>query len=756
MFIAKSHHGKVRDSFVLNQGDRVIYTSDRISAFDAVLPFQIPGKGAALQRISNWMFLNSRHIAKNHFIGTLDTQCALYKNVPVIPLEIVVRGRLSGSLWRLYREGGPRAVYQTYNVTLPENLEENDLFTEPILTPTSKAEIGSHDAPLTQNKIINTLEDFIRQHALTCSAGELWEQLQRVSKRLFCYGRELADKADLELIDTKFEFGFSDGLVLIDEVLTPDSSRYVEKHMNGVLLSKEYLRARILEKGSPDSLPLKDLNWWRKEFSLPEIIQNLSSRYEEIARRLVPLTSNELISLTPVDCSLKSETLLDFLEEKKYPSRVLIAGNGAREYSLFKFLQSDPHVHTIYAAPGDRAWGEKYADCNAHSVSDIIQFAKENDVGLIIGGTENFIAAGLADAAQDAGIAVLAPNAECARLESSKEFCKEVACAAGVPSAQSESVTLESLEKRARLWLHSKHRCVIKYDGLAAGKGVFLVTSERELDNALHSIHASLEDWKKLAPFGTNPPIHFLIEDYLDGEEFSGIALCAGEEFRFLPFARDYKRRNNHQTGPNTGGMGTVAPVAISNSDRRQIEVIFGNLCRQMSLRGTPYFGFLFCGFMKDLHGRIYLLECNCRLGDPETQVILPGLGDDFRLEMLRVARRLGFYQKSHNGEDFCHDGQHRVFVVGAAPEYPLLSPPQRCVVGASARDPHTIPYSIDRNGLSKGGRVVGALGTAKRLEDARTSAYLHLQKFELKDPSSETRVPLHFRNDIAAEFVQP
>lgn len=761
-YLGDVHSGKVRDSFVFQNGCRAIFTSNRISAFDSVLPFEIPGKGENLQRISTWFFLNSKHIINNHLLGSLSTQTIASHSVDIIPIEMVVRGRLSGSLWRLYKHGGVANVAHTYDVNLPSNLEQNSRFETPVVTPTSKAEFG-HDMPLNQLGVLKILESYLQNKNCSFSADSLWQQMKMKSLQLFEFGRQQATVADLELVDTKFEFGLLDGrLVVADEILTPDSSRYIDLKETDYQLSKEYLRSLVLEKGEPSALPLASLDWWKTHFDLETLKEELSLRYQQIADRLVPFTAKQLVEKNFYTFSMTENELLDFQKhiEEYVPKKVLIAGNGAREFALYQWLQKLPGVEEIYCSPGNRNWGSKYKDCPKTAVRQMLEFAKANKVEFVIGGSEISIAAGLGDEAKKAGIAVLAPSSTAAQLESSKIFCKEVATRAGVPTAAHTVSDLFELEKTALTWLRKRGSCVIKFEGLAAGKGVFVVNTEDELIDALDQIEDSVPQWKNLHDKIVNKQEfpRFLIEEKLEGVELSAIALCSGEEFRLLPLARDYKRRNDGQKGPNTGGMGTVSPVHVTDDDLLQIQLSIGSLLKEMSNTGNPYYGFLFCGFMRDALGRMWLLECNCRLGDPETQVLLPGLGKDFLMECFRVSRRLGFFQKTSNGTFFHHDNLSRVFVVGAAPEYPDLHVPQRklrTVQGASSIDSSTLfPYAIQPDGLTQGGRIVGALGTAHSFELAREQAYKTLQTLFLSDENGK-RVEMHYRKDIGAEFVK-
>ncbi len=237
--------GKVREMKNLSGGKRVIVTTDRISAFDVVLG-TIPFKGQVLTQLSNWWFSKTADIVQNHVVSLPDPNVMVVREAKPLPLEIIVRGYITGvtktSLWKLY-EAGDR---KPYGIALPDGLKKNDKLPEPVITPTTKAEQGGHDERITAAEIIE------RQ----VIPPELWYQVEQVAVALFRRGQELAAKQGLLLVDTKYEFGTIDGqLVLIDEVHTPDSSRYwiaetySENPNAPKSLDKEFLREWFAERG---------------------------------------------------------------------------------------------------------------------------------------------------------------------------------------------------------------------------------------------------------------------------------------------------------------------------------------------------------------------------------------------------------------------------------------------------------------------------------------------------------------------------
>ena len=213
--LGRKYEGKVRDVY-LQEGQRVLITTDRVSAFDRVLGL-IPYKGQVLNQLSLWWFEQTADIVPHHVISSPDPNVVIGREAIPLPIEVVVRGYITGvtttSLWYLYEQGERRP----YGLSLPDGLHKNDALPQPIITPTTKAQQGQHDAPITR-------EEILAQGLLT---AELWAEVERVALALFGRGQTVAQEAGLILVDTKYEMGLVDGrLTLIDEIHTPDSSRY--------------------------------------------------------------------------------------------------------------------------------------------------------------------------------------------------------------------------------------------------------------------------------------------------------------------------------------------------------------------------------------------------------------------------------------------------------------------------------------------------------------------------------------------------
>jgi phosphoribosylamine--glycine ligase len=304
-------------------------------------------------------------------------------------------------------------------------------------------------------------------------------------------------------------------------------------------------------------------------------------------------------------------------------SCILVIGSGGREHAIAWRLARDPHAPTVHVAPGNAGMAQQFT-CHAVRETDpaaVVTLAQQLRAELVVVGPEAPLAAGVADALAAAGIAVFGASRECAKLEASKWYAKQVMREAGVPTAEAVECSsvaqavaaLETMSRFAAPW-------VLKADGLAAGKGV-LVTRERA------EAEAFARECLEGARFGEGGR-RLVIEEFLEGEEASVIAICDGERFVLLPAARDHKRAYDGDEGANTGGMGAFAPLAdVTPALEAQIgERIVAPVLRVMAGRGAPYRGALYVGLMLGPAGP-RVVEFNARFGDPETQVILPLLG---------------------------------------------------------------------------------------------------------------------------------
>ncbi|MDJ0961651.1 MAG: phosphoribosylamine--glycine ligase [Acidimicrobiia bacterium] len=398
--------------------------------------------------------------------------------------------------------------------------------------------------------------------------------------------------------------------------------------------------------------------------------------------------------------------------------RILLLGGGAREHAIGWKLAHSPNLEVLISAPGNPGLARLGAIVPGFDVTDaeaVADFAVANAIDLVVVGPEAPLAAGVVDALAAAGIDAFGPTKAGAQLEASKAFAKDVMRRANVPTAKAWTFT-DVNDAIAHLEA-SEPPYVIKADGLAAGKGV-LVTEDL----------IAAQSWARLCIDG-----HFgdagatvVVEEHLDGEELSVLALCDGTRAVALEPARDYKRLLDGDTGPNTGGMGCYSPVADMPEDivEHVLDHVIDPVLEVMAEDGIKYKGFLYAGMMLTRTGP-KVLEFNCRLGDPETQVILPRLDEDF-LELLIAANEGNLPDRQLRFSDTAAVG-----VVLAAAGYP--ESPERGVPITGSRELHAEPdvhifhagTKLTVDGLvSNGGRVLNVVGRGPDVATARAAAY--------------------------------
>jgi phosphoribosylamine--glycine ligase len=306
--------------------------------------------------------------------------------------------------------------------------------------------------------------------------------------------------------------------------------------------------------------------------------------------------------------------------------RVLIVGSGGREHALAWKLSQSPRLSALFAAPGSDGIARVATCLPAVSVLDsnaLIRAAREQRIDLVVIGPEDPLALGVADRLREAGFNVFGPSAAAAQLEASKGFARAFMARHGIPHPRFELCTdAASAERAVRA---RGGRCVVKADGLAAGKGVAVCASEAEALAALGEMMGA----RRFGAAGAR----VVIEDVLVGEEASYLVVTDGE--RALPFAaaQDHKRALDGDRGENTGGMGAYAPAPLVTEavEKRVLEEIVHPTLRGMRAEGTPFAGVLYVGLMIDPSGAPSVVEFNCRFGDPETQVLVAQMAGDLR-----------------------------------------------------------------------------------------------------------------------------
>ncbi|MES2144651.1 MAG: phosphoribosylamine--glycine ligase [Pseudomonadota bacterium] len=396
---------------------------------------------------------------------------------------------------------------------------------------------------------------------------------------------------------------------------------------------------------------------------------------------------------------------------------ILILGSGGREHALAWAVKQNPKVDRLIVAPGNAgiAMLAECADIDILDGTTVVTFCAENAIDFIVVGPEAPLAAGVADATRLAGILTFGPSAAAAQLEASKAFTKDICDACGAPTAAWARFTEPAA---AKAYIRARGApIVVKADGLAAGKGVIVATTEAE---ALAAIDDMLS-----GAFGA-AGAEVVIEDFMDGEEASFFILTDGTNALPLGTAQDHKRAFDGDTGPNTGGMGAYSPAPVL-TDAIQAQVmadIIRPTLAEMARRGTPYQGVLYAGLMiKD--GRARLIEYNARFGDPEAQVLMMRLGAQALDLMLGCAEGRLSGAQVHWADD------HALTVVMAAKGYPGPYARGTVIRGLDALPEdsrhmvfHAGTAAIDGQITATGGRVLTVTARAATLAAAQSSAY--------------------------------
>jgi len=306
------------------------------------------------------------------------------------------------------------------------------------------------------------------------------------------------------------------------------------------------------------------------------------------------------------------------------PMRILIVGSGGREHALAKALAHSPRTEALFTAPGNPGTAQVgiNIDCASDDLDGLVAFAQEEDIGLTVVGPEQPLVDGIVDRFQQAGPRIVGPTAAAARLEGSKAFADEFMARHGIPTASFRVFAAEAYEEAAAYLDEVGAPIVVKADGLAGGKGAYVCDT---LDEAHAALDAIVED----RAFGAAGD-QVVIEEKMEGAEVSVFALADGSHYVLLPPSQDHKPIGEGGTGPNTGGMGAFAPSPIVGGAAltRICREIIEPTLQGMQDEGTPYRGVLYCGLMMTDDGP-KVVEYNCRLGDPEAQVVLPLLDSD-------------------------------------------------------------------------------------------------------------------------------
>ncbi|MDX1684269.1 MAG: phosphoribosylamine--glycine ligase [Saprospiraceae bacterium] len=418
---------------------------------------------------------------------------------------------------------------------------------------------------------------------------------------------------------------------------------------------------------------------------------------------------------------------------------VLLIGSGGREHALAWKMSQSPLLSNLYIAPGNGGTDStgKNVDLDTSNFASILDFCHQEEIDMIVCGPEKPLVDGFADYFSSENINVVGPSQEGAMLEGSKSFAKEFMADHDIPTAKYGAFTADDFNKAMRFIDEMSAPVVLKADGLAAGKGVLILDSKEEAKKELQAMFDG-----KFGEAGET----VVIEQFLSGIEFSVFVLTDGQEYLLLPVAKDYKRIGEGDTGLNTGGMGTVSPPPFVDQalmDKVEQRIIEPTI-RGIVERKIDYKGFIFFGLI-DVDGDPYVIEYNCRLGDPEAQVILPRLQSDL----------LGSFSSLFDGtladRDMLSTDQTSLAVVLASGGYPERY--EKGIAINLKRDIdegeiifHAGTRQEEGQLVTSGGRVMACVALAPDLESARSKAYNLVEFVEFED--------MYFRKDIGLDMI--
>ncbi|WP_430410879.1 phosphoribosylamine--glycine ligase [Kordia sp.] len=421
---------------------------------------------------------------------------------------------------------------------------------------------------------------------------------------------------------------------------------------------------------------------------------------------------------------------------------ILVLGSGGREHTLTWKLAQSPLLNNLFVAPGN-AGTASIAKNVAMSVNDfdaIGAFSKENNIDIVVVGPEDPLVNGIHDYFLNdevlKGIHVIGPQKEAAELEGSKEFAKKFMMRHNIPTAAYESFSKETVEAGCEFLTTLKSPYVLKADGLAAGKGVLII---KDLAEAQNSLREMLVD----AKFG-EASTKVVIEEFLDGIELSCFVLTDGKNYVTLPTAKDYKRIGEGDTGLNTGGMGAISPVPFADAEfMEKIETrIIQPTIDGFQKDNLPYKGFVFIGLIK-VGNDPFVIEYNVRMGDPETEVVIPRLEND----LVELFKAVGNQKLDEVSLQIKEEAATTIMVVSGG--YPEAYEKGKEITGIETIEDSIVFHAgtklVDGNVVTNGGRVIAITSQANTYEEAIKKSYQNIHKLHFDK--------MYYRKDIGFDL---
>lgn len=425
--------------------------------------------------------------------------------------------------------------------------------------------------------------------------------------------------------------------------------------------------------------------------------------------------------------------------------RILLLGNGGREHALAWKMAQSPMLGKLFIAPGNAGTSSCGENVNLNPMNfwEVKTFVLEMQINMVVVGPEDPLASGIVDFfradTELKNVAILGPDKAGAQLESSKDFGKVFMQKYRIPTAGYRSFLVEEMEEAKAYISNHSLPIVMKADGLAAGKGVAICASAEEAFQFLDEV------WNH-DKFGSSGQ-RIVIEEFLTGVECSVFVLTDGTHYILLPEAKDYKRIGEGDTGANTGGMGSISPVPFANAlfmEKVTKRIIIPTM-QGLKTEGIDYRGFIFFGLIK-VNDEPFVIEYNCRMGDPETQVVMPRIAEDIVPYFFQAAKG------SLNSNVVKFSTKHAAAVIAVSGGYPEAYEKGKAIKGLENVEPDSTIFSAgatEKDGeiITNGGRVLAMVSLDDSLEKALQTSYKNLNKICFEG--------MTYRKDIGGEFVK-